>query len=111
MRREHSSQGLDTLPPRRHADAPDTALTGRPAKTFTHTHLRRAGKVIFHSDRGTQYTSTEFDKYCKKNKITRSLGRTGICFDNAVAESFFATYKKELIHTQPWPTIGHVRRA
>lgn len=69
------------------------------------------GKVIFHSDRGTQYTSTEFDKYCKKNKITRSLGRTGICFDNAVAESFFATYKKELIHTQPWPTIGHVRRA
>jgi putative transposase len=61
--------------------------------------------VIFHSDRGTQYTSGEFDDYCKRNSIRRSLGRTGICYDNAVAESFFATYKKELIHTRPWPDI------
>ncbi|MCT2121407.1 IS3 family transposase, partial [Dietzia cinnamea] len=66
---------------------------------------RPPGKVVFHSDRGTQYTSTEFDKYCTKNNIRRSLGRTGICFDNAVAESFFASYKKELIHTRPWPTL------
>lgn len=67
--------------------------------------------VIFHSDRGTQYTSGEFAKYCKKNKITRSLGKTGICFDNAVSESFFATYKKELIHTQPWPDLKRLRSA
>jgi transposase InsO family protein len=40
-----------------------------------------------------------FDEYCTKNNIRRSLGRTGICYDNAVSESFFATYKKELIHT------------
>ena len=60
--------------------------------------------VIFHSDRGSQYTSAAFDAYCKKNGIRRSLGRTGICYDNAVSESFFATYKKELIHTRPWPT-------
>ena len=66
---------------------------------------RPPGKVIFHSDRGTQYTSTDFDKYCSENNIRRSLGRTGICFDNAVAESFFASYKKELIHTRPWPTL------
>ena len=61
--------------------------------------------VIFHSDRGAQYTSREFADYCTRNTITRSTGRTGICWDNAPAESWFATYKKELIHTRPWPTI------
>ncbi len=50
-----------------------------------------------------QYTSSTFADYCKRNNIRRSLGRTGICFDNAVAESTFATYKKELVHTRPWP--------
>ncbi len=68
------------------------------------TTRRPTGKVIFHSDRGTQYTSDEFVKFCKKHDITRSLGRTGSCFDNAVSESFNATYKKELIHTRPWAT-------
>nr|WP_322780494.1 DDE-type integrase/transposase/recombinase [Frankia sp. Cas4] len=57
--------------------------------------------VIFHSDRGAQYTSITFDAYCTKNNIRRSLGRTGIGYDCAVSESFFATYKKELIHTRP----------
>jgi len=64
---------------------------------------RPKGRVIFHSDRGTQYTSKDFARFCERRKIRRSLGRTGICYDNAVAESFFATYKKELIHTRPWP--------
>ena len=36
---------------------------------------------------------------------------TGVCWDNAVAESFFATYKKELIHTRPWPTIDQLKTA
>ncbi|WP_164520432.1 IS3 family transposase [Specibacter cremeus] len=66
--------------------------------------------VIFHSDRGTQYTSGEFADYCVNNKIIRSLGKTGICYDNAVSESFFATYKKELIHTKPWPDMKRLRR-
>jgi putative transposase len=66
-------------------------------------------RVIFHSDRGTQYTSKDFAKYCRKNKIRRSLGRTGICYDNAVSESTFATYKKELIHTRPWPDLKTLR--
>lgn len=66
---------------------------------------RPKARVIFHSDRGTQYTSGQFDRYCTKNKIRRSLGKTGICYDNAVSESFFATYKKELIHTRPWPDM------
>jgi putative transposase len=66
--------------------------------------------VIFHSDRGTQYSSGEFAEYCTRNNIRRSLGRTGICFDNAVSESFFATCKKELIHTRPWPNIKHLKK-
>ncbi len=66
--------------------------------------------VIFHSDRGTQYTSAQFDQYCTQNNIRRSLGKTGICYDNAVSESFFATYKKELIHTRPWPDIASLKK-
>jgi transposase InsO family protein len=69
-----------------------------------------AAGVIFHSDRGCQYTSSVFDSYCKENDIRRSLGRTGICYDNAVSESFFATYKKELIHTRPWPTLAALEK-
>ena len=67
--------------------------------------------VIFHSDRGAQFTSHEFDEYCRNHNIRRSMGRTGVCWDNAVAESFFATYKKELIHTRPWPTIDQLKTA
>jgi putative transposase len=66
--------------------------------------------VIFHSDRGCQYTSSVFGAYCTENNIRRSLGRTGICYDNAVSESFFATYKKELIRTRPWPTLANLEK-
>jgi len=58
-----------------------------------------------------QYTSTEFRDFCRDNGVRPSVGRTGICYDNAVAESFFATLKKELIHTRPWPTIDKLRVA
>lgn len=80
------------------------------ALTMAMTNRRPAGPVIFHSDRGTQYTSGNFAEYCRKNNINRSMGRTGVCYDNAVAESFFATYKKELIHTKPWPSLKRLRR-
>jgi putative transposase len=80
-------------------DALDMAIANRRPKR----------KVIFHSDRGTQYTSGEFSAYCRKNKIRRSLGKTGICYDNAVSESTFATYKKELIHTRPWPDLATLK--
>lgn len=75
------------------------------------THRRPEPGVIFHSDRGTQYTSSSFASYCRSNNIRRSLGRTGICYDNAVAESFFASYKKELIHTRPWPDLKYLKKA
>jgi transposase InsO family protein len=66
--------------------------------------------VIFHSDRGCQYTSKEFTDFCAVNGVRRSMGRRATCFDNAVAESFFATYKKELIHTRPWGGLTEVQQ-
>ena len=80
------------------------------ALTMAIKQRKPKGRVIFHSDRGTHYTSHEFATFCRKNRVRRSLGRTGICYDNAVAESFFATYKKELIHTHPWPDLSTLRK-
>lgn len=57
-----------------------------------------AKNAIFHSDRGCQYTSNMFGEYCSKLQVTPSMGRTGICYDNAVAESFFSTFKNETFH-------------
>jgi putative transposase len=54
--------------------------------------------AIFHSDRGTQYTSAEFDAFTTRHGIRRSLGRTGVCWDNAAAESFFAALKNEMYY-------------
>ena len=48
--------------------------------------------------------------FCAENGVQRSMGRRATCFDNAVAESFFATYKKELIHTRPWLDATEIRR-
>jgi transposase InsO family protein len=67
--------------------------------------------AIFHSDRGTQYTSAAFDAFTAKNRIRRSLGRTGVCWDNAAAESFFATLKNEMYHRQVFPTRARARFA
>jgi transposase InsO family protein len=53
--------------------------------------------VIFHSDRGSEYTSRLVADYCAGQGIRRSMGRVGSCFDNAAAESFFAAYKRETV--------------
>jgi transposase InsO family protein len=53
--------------------------------------------VIFHSDRGAEYTSRLVADYCAGQGICRSMGRVGSCFDNAAAESFFAAYKRETV--------------
>lgn len=67
----------------------------------------RAGITIFHSDRGTQYTSQEFKDFTGAAGIIRSVGRTGICYDNAWAESFNATLKVERVHRTAYPTRNH----
>jgi putative transposase len=69
------------------------------------------GEVIFHSDRGSQYTGQKFRSACLADGIIPSVGNTGICFDNAAAESWNATFKKELIHLHAWKGIGDVRLA
>jgi transposase InsO family protein len=72
---------------------------------------RPAPGVIFHSDRGCQYTSRDYRELADKNGVRLSLGRKGECWDNAVAESFFATLKRELIDRQSWPTRAGLQRA
>jgi putative transposase len=72
---------------------------------------RPAEGVIFHSDRGCQYTSRDFRQLAVDHGVALSLGRKGTCWDNAVAESFFASIKRELIDRRPWPTIAGLRRA
>jgi transposase InsO family protein len=66
--------------------------------------------VVFHSDRGCQYTSQDFADLARTNGVVLSVGRKGECWDNAVAESFFATIKRELIDTRAWPTRKGLRR-
>ena len=56
--------------------------------------------VIHQSDHGSQYTSTAFQAVCQAANITQSMGAVGNCYDNAMAESFFASLEKELIHQQ-----------
>jgi putative transposase len=67
--------------------------------------------AIFHSDRGCQYTSHDFRNLARQHGIVLSLGSKGDCWDNAVAESFFATIKRELIDRRPWPTVAGLHRA
>jgi transposase InsO family protein len=60
--------------------------------------------AIFHSDRGSNYTSAEFAAALDGLGIRQSVGRTGICFDNALAESFNAAIKVERVHRTAYPT-------
>lgn len=66
--------------------------------------------AIFHSDRGSNYTSDEFGRVLNDRQMRQSVGRTGICYDNAMAESFFAVLKNELVHRTQYPTREHARK-
>lgn len=67
-------------------------------------------QAIFHSDRGSNYTSAEFGEKLASQQMRQSVGRTGICYDNAMAESFFAVLKNELVHRTIYPTHAHAKR-
>src|SRR5664280_1753415 len=69
-----------------------------------------AAGAIFHSDRGTQYTSKAFANKTAELGIRRSVGRTGVCFDNAQAESFNAAVKVERVNRTVYPTREHARK-
>jgi putative transposase len=65
---------------------------------------RKPGSVIHHSDHGSQYTSIAFTDRCIQMKVTPSMGTVGDAYDNAMAESFFATLECELINRRAWKT-------
>ena len=67
--------------------------------------------LIFHSDRGSQYTSREIRVLLEAHGAVQSLSRPRQCWDSAVAESFFATLKEEPVHCQTLPTRDAARRA
>ena len=69
------------------------------------------GELCHHSDQGSQYTSGDYQEELTVHGITASMSRRGDCYDNAVAESFFATLKAELVHRQVWPTRAAAERA
>src|SRR4029079_3381244 len=68
-------------------------------------------QVVFHTDRGTQYASEQITTFAAENGITRSMGYAGICWDNAMAESFFATLKTEFYYRRIWPTKAGAKLA
>jgi putative transposase len=72
-------------------------------------HRRPAPGLIWHSDQGSQFVSLAFGQQARAAGIAQSMGSRGDCFDNAVAESFFATLKKELINRRTWPTRAELR--
>jgi putative transposase len=72
---------------------------------------RRPQSVIHHSDRGCQYTSYTFGKRCREMGVMPSMGSVGDAYDNAMAESFFATLERELLNRRRFKTQAEARMA
>ena len=70
---------------------------------------RPAAGLVHHSDRGSQYASGDYRRLLAQHGIVCSMSRRGDCWDNAVAESFFATVKVELVHDAAWATRAAAR--
>jgi transposase InsO family protein len=81
------------------------------ALTMALENRRPKPGLIFHSDRGTQYTSAQYRQLLGANGITQSFSRPRQCWDNAVAEAWFGTLKAELIDRRSWATRGQARGA
>lgn len=83
-------------------DALQMAVTGGHVRT----------DAVFHSDRGSQYTSTRIAEFAESKDVRTSVGRTGACWDNAAAEPFFATLKNEMYYRRTFGTrAGHGSRS
>ncbi len=67
--------------------------------------------LIHHSDRGSQYTSAQFNDALADHGVLASLGSTGDAYDNAMAESFVDSFKTELISDRPWRTRSQLELA
>jgi putative transposase len=72
---------------------------------------RRMSDTSFHTDRGAEYSSSACVSACQRLGLRRSMSRTGSCLDNAVAESWFASLKVELVHRAHYRTRAEARTA
>jgi transposase InsO family protein len=70
-----------------------------------------AARLVHHSDRGSQYASASYQALLQRHGIECSMSRAGDCYDNAVIESFFGTYKQEWAHHQRWAGLADARAA
>ena len=93
--------------------AADHMRTELVADALTMAVATRGGHVagvVFHSDRGSVYTSNTYGELCGLHGIVQSMGATGVCWDNSVAESWFGTMKRELAYRRNWATRAEARR-
>ncbi len=74
-------------------------------------HRQPPDGLIHHSDRGSQYASHDYQRLLADHRIVGSMSRRGDCWDNAVAESFFASLKTELVYQSHWQTRAAARTA
>lgn len=72
---------------------------------------RRPQAVVHHSDHGCQYASYSFGKRCREMGVMPSMGSVGDAYDNAMAESFFATLERELLNRRHFKTQSEARSA
>jgi putative transposase len=80
------------------------------ALEMAHRNGEFAAEAIFHSDRGCQYTSEAFARCCGRLEVRQSMGRTGVCWDNAQAETFFASLKVECVYRTALASPDRARR-
>lgn len=83
----------------------------RDALAMALARRRPTAELVHHSDRGSQYTASAYQALLAEHSVVASMSRAGDCYDNALAESFIATLKTELVDRQPWPTRRAARRA
>jgi len=102
---------IDDQAPETEPDTPSPITDHRqPTKINPLRRPSSTGPVNGHSDRGSNYTSKEFADTLAALDLRQSVGRTGICYDNAMAESFFGALKNEFVHRTVYPTREHARR-
>lgn len=89
---------------------PNSQLTMR-AMAIALTNRKPQESLLFHSDRGCQYSSKAYHHYLEEHQIKSSMSRGGNPYDNACAESFFATLKKEWVHHLKYQNLEHLERS
>ncbi|MFF5160700.1 IS3 family transposase [Streptomyces sp. NPDC000348] len=91
------------------ADHMRTSLVTDAIEMAVATRGSRVNGVVFHTDRGAQYSAAAFADVCRRHGIRRSMGRVGPSYDNALAESFFQGLKRELLHGRHWTSKAQTR--